>query len=94
MSLGRSRLNAFLTVTAPVIWPGLAAAGIMVFLLTMKELPATLILGPIESRTLATSIWTAAEEAFFARAAAPSLVLVVASAAPMTFLVLRERATN
>jgi len=94
MSLGRSRINAFLTVTVPVIRPGLAAAAIMVFLLTMKELPATLILGPIESRTLATSIWTAAEEAFFARAAAPSLLLVVASAAPMTFLVLRERSRN
>ena len=94
MSLGRSRINAFLTVTVPVIRPGLAAAAVMVFLLTMKELPATLILGPIESRTLATSIWTAAEEAFFARAAAPSLLLVVASAAPMTFLVLRERSSR
>jgi iron(III) transport system permease protein len=94
MSLGRSRINAFLTVTVPVIRPGLAAAAIMVFLLTMKELPATLILGPIESRTLATSIWSAAEEAFFARAAAPSLLLVIASAAPMTFLVLRERSRN
>ena len=94
MSLGRSRLNAFLTVTVPLIRPGLAAAGIMVFLLTMKELPATLILGPIESRTLATSIWSAAEEAFFARAAAPSLVLVLASAIPMTFLVLRERSST
>ena len=94
MSLGRSRINAFLTVTVSVIRPGLAAAAIMVFLLTMKELPATLILGPIESRTLATSIWTAAEEAFFARAAAPSLLLVIASAAPMTFLVLRERSRN
>ena len=71
--------------------PGLAAAAVMVFLLTMKELPATLILGPIESRTLATSIWTAAEEAFFARAAGPSLLLIVAAAAPMAFLVLRER---
>lgn len=91
MSLGRSRIWAFLTITVPIIRPGLAAAAVMVFLLTMKELPATLILGPIESRTLATSIWTAAEEAFFARAAGPSLLLIVAAAAPMTFLVLRER---
>jgi len=91
MSLGRSRIRAFFTVTVPIIRPGLAAAAVMVFLLTMKELPATLILGPIESRTLATSIWTATEEAFFARAAGPSLLLIVAAAAPMTFLVLRER---
>lgn len=94
MSLGRSRLTVFRTITLPLIWPGLVAGGIIVFLLTMKELPATLILGPIGSKTLATSIWSAAEEAFFARAAAPSLLLIFASAAPMTFLVLREKSTR
>ncbi len=90
LTLGRSRLGAFLSVTLPLIWPGLAAGAAMVFLLTMKELPATLILGPIGFKTLATSIWTAAEEAFFARAAAPALLLVLVSAAPMTFLMMRE----
>ncbi|MFW6175056.1 MAG: ABC transporter permease, partial [Chloroflexota bacterium] len=91
LTLGRSRLNAFLTITLPLIWPGLAAGAVMVFLLTMKELPATLILSPLGMDTLATSIWSAVDQAFLARAAAPSLLLILVSAAPMTFLVLRER---
>ena len=67
------------------------AGAALVFLLTMKELPATLILGPIGFNTLATSIWSAASEAFFARAAAPALLLIVASSLPLAFLMLRER---
>jgi iron(III) transport system permease protein len=58
----------------------------------MKELPATLLLAPLGFDTLATSIWTATSEAFFARAAAPALLLVLFSALPMYVLVVRERA--
>ena len=67
------------------------AGGALVFLLTMKELPATLILGPIGFGTLATSVWAAASEAFFARAAMPALLLVLTASIPMAFLVVRER---
>ena len=45
--------------------------GALVFLVTMKELPATLILGPLGFKTLATAVWSASSEAFFAQAAAP-----------------------
>jgi iron(III) transport system permease protein len=58
----------------------------------MKELPATLLLAPLGFDTLATSIWTAASEAFFARAAAPALLLILVSALPMYLLVIREHA--
>jgi len=57
----------------------------------MKELPATLILSPVGFTTLATSIWAATSEAFFAQAAAPALLLIVASSIPLAFLMLRER---
>lgn len=89
--LGNSPLRAFSSVTLPVARPGILAGGALVFLLVMKELPATLILSPIGFNTLATSIWSAASEAFFARAALPALLLIVASAIPLTFLMLRER---
>jgi iron(III) transport system permease protein len=59
----------------------------MVFLLAMKELPATLLLSPIGFKTLATSIWWATEDAFFTKAAVPALLLIIASTIPMTFLV-------
>ena len=76
-------------MTLPLIWPGIAAGIGLVFLLTMKELPATLILGPIGFKTLATATWSAASEAFFARAALTALVIVFASGVPLLLLRLR-----
>ena len=57
----------------------------------MKELPVTLILSPLGFRTLSTSVWSAVSEAFFARAAAPALLLIILSSLPMAMLVMRER---
>ena len=88
--LGRNGLRTFLRVTLPLALPGVLSGMALVFLITMKELPATLILGPIGFQTLATSIWSATESAFFARAAGPALLLVLASSVPMAFIVLRE----
>lgn len=89
--LGRTPLRVFSTVTGPLLAPGILSGAALVFLLTMKELPATLILSPVGFNTLATSIWSAASEAFFAQAAAPALLLIAVSSAPLTFLMLRER---
>ena len=91
LGLGRRPIQVIAEVTLPLMRPGLVAGAALVFLLTMKELPATLILGPIGFNTLATAIWSAASESFFARAGAAALVLVSLSAAPLVFLVLRER---
>ena len=88
--LGRNGLRTFLRVTLPLALPGVLSGMALVFLITMKELPATLVLGPIGFQTLATSIWSATESAFFARAAGPALLLVLASSVPMAFIVLRE----
>jgi len=89
--LGQTPLRAFARITLPLIRPGLAAAAAMAFLLSMKELPATLLLSPIGFKTLATSIWSAASEAFFARAAAPALLLVLASSLSLALMHLGER---
>ena len=88
-TLGRPPIATLLQVTLPLIWPGIAAGIGLVFLLTMKELPATLILGPIGFKTLATATWSAASEAFFARAALTALVIVFASGVPLLLLRLR-----
>ena len=89
--LGRTPFGVFTSITLPLVRPGLLSAAALVFLLTMKELPATLILSPIGFQTLATAIWSAASEAFFAQAAAPALLLILASSAPLAFLMLRTR---
>ena len=85
-TLGKSPIATLIQVTLPLIWPGIAAGMGLVFLLTMKELPATLILGPIGMKTLATATWSAASEAFFAQAALPALLTVVAAGVPLMFL--------
>lgn len=89
-SLGKNPLVVLLTITLPLVRPGLLTGAALVFLLTMKELPATLILSPIGFTTLASSIWAAAEEGFFARAAAPALLLVIVSSIPLAIITLRE----
>ncbi len=91
-SLGRRPAQVFASVTLPLVRPGLLSGAALVFLLTMKELPATLILRPAGFPTLATSVWSAASEAFFAQAAAPALMLVLASSIPLAFLMAREQA--
>ena len=66
------------------------AAGAMVFLSVMKELPATLILSPIGFDTLAGQVWTNIGEAFFARAAVPTLLLILLSSLPLALFTLRD----
>ncbi len=87
--LGRSQLRVITSITIPLVMPGAFSGGAMVFLLAMKELPATLILSPIGFTTLSTSIWSASSEAMFARTAAAALLLVVVSGIPIAYLTLR-----
>ena len=89
--LGRGPAAVLATVTAPLAGSGILAGAALVFLTTMKELPATLLLSPIGFETLATRIWSATSEAFFARAAAPALLVILLSAVPMYLLVIREK---
>ena len=90
-SLSRSQWQTFCSVTLPLIAPGVLAGFALVFLTTMKELPATVILAPIEFDTLATTLWGHTEEAFFARAAAAALLLLACAALPMFLLFGSER---
>lgn len=89
--LGHSPLRVMVRITAPLMRSGVIMGAALVFLLTMKELPATLILGPVGFKTLATAVWSASSEAFFAQAAAPALMLILMSSVPMTLLVMREK---
>lgn len=89
--LGKSPLSVLARINFPLVRSGILAGGAMVFLLTMKELPATLILGPTGFKTLATSVWSYISEAFFAQAAAPSLLLVLTSCGSMLLLMTQER---
>jgi iron(III) transport system permease protein len=63
---------------------------VLVFLSTMKELPATLLLRPIGFDTLATEVWTLTTVAAYSRAALPALLLIVLSA-PFVYLLTTRR---
>ena len=89
-SLGRSPLQVARTITAPLMASGVLAGAALVFLTAVKELPATLILAPIEFETLATEIWNATTIGFFERGAVPSLVLLAISAPSLYLLLDRE----
>jgi iron(III) transport system permease protein len=88
-SLGYSRRQAIRRVTIPLLQPGIWAGIALVFLSTIKELPATLLLGPTGFSTLATQIWSATSEAFYTRAALPALILLVVSGLSI-ILILRQ----
>ncbi|MGI9649516.1 MAG: ABC transporter permease [Acidimicrobiia bacterium] len=89
-TLGAGARRRFLTVELPLIAPGVAAGAGLVLLSTLKELPATLILAPVGFETLATRIWNAAEDGFFAEVGITALVLVVLSAALTWPLLIRR----
>jgi len=82
-SLGFKMWPTIIKITLPIILSGILAGGILVFMLTMKELPATMILAPLGFQTLATSIWSYSSEAFFAKSAFPAMLLVLISG-PLT----------
>jgi iron(III) transport system permease protein len=89
-TLGDGPLRAFLRLTLPLLRPALVAGGALVFLTAVKELPMALLLGPIEWDTLATEIWDAASEGFYARAAGPATLLLLLSAGTVAVLLRNE----
>ncbi|MCA9900259.1 MAG: iron ABC transporter permease [Anaerolineales bacterium] len=90
-SLGKRPSDIFRRITLPLVKPGMLAGAALVFLTCMKELPATLILSPLGFNTLSAEIWSNIGEAFFARAAAPTLLLLLLSSIPLAWMTLREK---
>jgi iron(III) transport system permease protein len=88
-SLGCGRLEAMVRVTLPRILPGLGAAAALVFLATITELTATLLLAPIGTETLSTQFWAKASSLSYG-AAAPYAALMVAISALPTYLLTRR----
>ncbi len=90
-SLGHGTFATMVRVTVPLISRGLLAGGALVFVTTLKELPATLLLAPTGFTTLAVRIWAAADELLYARAASSALVLIAVSVIPVYYLSIRPK---
>jgi len=78
-------------VTLPLAGPGVAAGFALVMLTAMKELPATLLLRPTGTDTLATELWSQTGVGAYAAAAPYAVALVLLAAVP-TFLLSRVQA--
>ncbi|ORE88311.1 ABC transporter permease [Oceanococcus atlanticus] len=89
-TLGASRGEAFRRITLPLTLRGIVAGGALVFLEVMRELPATLLLGPTGYETLATYLWRVYEAGYFGRAAVPGLLLILISALGLVLMLSGE----
>jgi iron(III) transport system permease protein len=89
-TLGRTPVGAFRSVTLPLVAPGLLGGAALVFLTTMKELPATLLLRPSGFKTLVVHIWTAYASGYFGQAAIPALILLGVSGLSMLVILSQE----
>jgi iron(III) transport system permease protein len=89
-TLGRSPIATFRAVTIPLIMPGVLAGAALVFLTTMKELPATLLLHPTGFGTLVTYIWQVRSVAAYGSAAVPALALIAVSSLSMLIIISQE----
>jgi iron(III) transport system permease protein len=86
-TLGLGARETWRRVTLPLIRHGVIVAWVLIFLHTMKELPATLLLRPVGFDTLAIRVWLEASEEYY-QLAAPSALLIVLVGLPALFLLL------
>ncbi len=91
-SLGARSARLLTQVHVPLLRRSLFTAALLVFLDTMKEMPATLLIRPLGWDTLAVEVWQRTTEGLWVEAAVPALSIVAAGLVPVFLLTaLRER---
>jgi iron(III) transport system permease protein len=86
-ALGARAGTALRRVHLPLMRSGLLTAVVIVFVETMKEMPATLLLRPFGLNTLAVEIWERTSEAMWQEAAVPALTLIGIGLLPVILLI-------
>jgi iron(III) transport system permease protein len=84
--LGAGPHRTFWRLHLPLVKRSALAAALLVFVDTMKELPATLVLRPFGSDTLAVVAYNLARDERLAEAALPSLAIVAVGLLPVALL--------
>jgi len=84
--LGESPMGTLRRVHLPLLRPALGAAALLVFVDTMKELPATLLLRPVSFDTLATWLYAEAARGTYEEGAVAALAIVLAGLLPVILL--------
>ena len=83
---GASQATTMRLIHLPLLRPAMLGAVIIVFVDCLKELPATLLLRPLNVDTLATSIYQFASRGSFEDGALAALLIVAASIGPVAWL--------
>jgi len=84
--LGETPGGTLRRVHLPLLRPALGAAALLIFVDTMKELPATLLLRPMNFETLATWLYAEAARGTYEEGAIAALAIVVAGLIPVILL--------
>jgi iron(III) transport system permease protein len=90
-TLGQTAGGTLRKVHTPIMRGSLLAAGILVFVDVMKELPATILLRPFNFDTLAVRAYSLASDERLAESALSSLSIVVVGIVPVILLSLAIR---
>jgi len=85
-SLGCPPWKVMLKVVLPNMLPGVLAGGALVFVSSIKELPATLMLRPPGFDTLAVRVYFEASESIYHLAAPAALLIVIVSIIPLQYM--------
>jgi iron(III) transport system permease protein len=85
-TLGQTPARTLRRVHAPLTRGSLLAAGILVFVDVMKELPATIILRPFDFDTLAVRAYALASDERLSQASTAALVIVAVGIIPVILL--------
>ncbi|QLD32843.1 ABC transporter permease [Mannheimia varigena] len=85
-TLGKNGIAMLAKIHIPLIYKGILTAGLMVFIESMKELNASLLLRPFNFDTLATYVFTFTSDEQLERAALPAIVLVLVGFLPVIWL--------
>lgn len=84
--LGETPSGALRRIHIPLLRPAIGAAALLVFVDTMKELPATLLLRPVNFDTLATWLYAEAARGTYEEGAVAALAIVLAGLIPVILL--------
>jgi iron(III) transport system permease protein len=82
-TLGANPRDLVTKVQLPLLKPALATAALLVFVDGLKELPATLLLRPLNLETLATLVYGHAARGQFENGALAALVIVLVGILPV-----------
>ena len=85
-NLGQTKLGILWHVHCPLLRPAIISAALLIFVDCMKELPATLLLRPLNMETLATQLYAEASRGTYEDGAIAALLMVLVGLIPVILL--------